>query len=80
MKGVIITDDVPIDKFYLPKPNGNGIDYHHMSYLYPQNTHLHLYYENELVKKLSVENLKRALDGDFYPYWRDDYLDLVLEF
>jgi hypothetical protein len=80
VKGVIIVPDVPIDRFYLPKPNCNNTAFVHMDYLYPQNVHLHVHDENELVKKLSVENLKRALDGELYPYWQENFLDIVLEF
>jgi len=80
VKSVIITDKPKVGRLYLPKPNGNYNDFIGISYLYPQNVHLHLDGENQLVKQLSVENLKRALNGDLYPYWREDYLDLILEF
>lgn len=80
VKGIIITDKPSIDKLYLPKPNGNINDFGGMSYLYPQNVHLYVNGENELVKCLSAENLLRALNGEIYPYWREDYLDLILEF
>lgn len=79
IKSVIITDGPKIDRFYLPKPNSNHSDLIHMDYPYPQNVHLYPNGENELVKQLSVDNLKKALEGEIYPYWKEDYLDLILE-
>jgi hypothetical protein len=79
VKGIIITDGPQVDRFYLPKPNCNNTDYRHMDYLFPQNVHLHPYYENELVKRLTLKNLSKAINGEIYPYWSDDFLDIVLE-
>lgn len=48
-------------------------------WLYPQNCHLHQEGDGPLVKRLSVDNMKRAMDGELYPYWRADYAELVEE-
>jgi hypothetical protein len=49
------------------------------NWLYPQAVHLHQDGENELVKMFSKENLKKALNGDIYPFWKDDFLNLINE-
>ena len=48
-------------------------------WLYHQNVHLHQFEEGPLVKRVTVENLKRAVDGDLYPHWRTDYGELIFE-
>ena len=49
------------------------------NWLYPQAVHLHQDGQNELVKMFSKENLKKALNGDIYPFWKDDFLNLINE-
>jgi hypothetical protein len=49
------------------------------NWLYPQAVHLHQDGENELVKLFNSENLKKALNGDIYPFWKNDYLNLINE-
>lgn len=82
MKGIIIVDGsngLKVEMLYLPRPNDSekmlGSDF-----LYPQHVHLYMNDENELVPRFDVENLERAMGGDVYPYWSDEYLDLILEF
>jgi hypothetical protein len=48
-----------------------------MNWLYPQNVHLHQNGENEVVKKLSVFNIKKAFNGEIYPFWSHKFLDLI---
>jgi hypothetical protein len=31
------------------------------------------------VRQFSAANLERAFNGELYPYWSEDYLDLVEE-
>jgi hypothetical protein len=50
------------------------------NWLYPQAVHLHQDGENELVKQFNEKNLKKALEGEIYPFWKDDYLNLINEF
>lgn len=79
IKSVIVIDDIlglKTDMLYLPREFDSdlmpGTDY-----LYPQNVHLYMNDENELVKQFTLDNLERAIGGDLYPYWSDDYLDII---
>lgn len=81
IKSIIIVDDhlgMKPDMLYLPRSIDSdmmpGIDY-----LYPQNVHLFVNGENRLVKKFNVSNLIRAISGELYPYWSEDYLNLYEE-
>lgn len=49
------------------------------NWLYPQAVYLHQDGENQLVKQFNYLNLKRALNGDIYPFWNDKYLSLIHE-
>lgn len=46
-------------------------------WLYPQAVHLHQDGENLLVPRFSEQNLKKAINGEIYPFWTDEYLDLI---
>jgi len=48
--------------------------------LYPQAVHLHQDGENHLVKKFSIINLEKAINGEVYPFWNDKYLNLINDF
>ena len=76
IKSVIIVVEPKVDELYLPKPTTKPLS---SGYLYPQNVHFHLNGKNELTEEFNVENLKRALNGEIYPYWTDQYLDLIFE-
>jgi hypothetical protein len=79
IKSIILANQPNAEEFYLPcLTNGNGIK--ELAWMYPQNIHLHLDGENELVPKFSLENLNKALAGKIYPYWKEDYLPLVFEY
>jgi len=79
VKSIILANVPDVNLFYLPcLATNNGI--RELSWMYPQNVHLHLDDENELVKKFSYDNLLKALAGEIYPYWREDYLPLVFEY
>jgi hypothetical protein len=75
IKSIIVINLPPIEQVYLPllvDMPAVSIDW-----LYPQNVHLHQDGEHELVKRFSYENLQRALNGELYPFWSDEYLDLI---
>lgn len=55
------------------------IDQVESEWFYPQNVLLHQEGEGPQVKRFSRLNLERALGGDVYPYWSDNYLDLIYE-
>jgi len=79
VKSIILANVPDVNLFYLPcLVTGNEIQ--ELSWMYPQNVHLHLDGENELVPKFSLENLSKALAGKIYPYWKEDYLPLVFEY
>jgi hypothetical protein len=48
-------------------------------WLYPQSTILHQDEDGPFVRQFSAANLERAFNGELYPYWSEDYLDLVEE-
>lgn len=48
-------------------------------WLYPQNVHLHQEDESLLVRRFTLKNLERAINGELYPFWSDQYLPLIWE-
>lgn len=48
-------------------------------WLYPQNVHLHQEDDAPLVRRFSRLNLERALHGELYPFWSDQWLPLIHE-
>lgn len=75
LKSVIIVNVPDVKDLYLPVIQECSAE--DMNWLYPQNVHLHQNGENELVKKLSVVNIKKAFDGEIYPFWSHQFLDLI---
>lgn len=77
IKSIILVNVPHPADFYLPILKNVAI--YDLNWLYPQNVHLHEYGENELVKKINLDNIFRAINGDIYPFWKDDYLHLIKE-
>lgn len=78
LKSIIVVN-VPSPKdLYLPVINDYGAS--DTNWLYPQNVHLFQNGENELVPSLSEDNLKKAIQGEIYPFWSKKYLDLLFDF
>lgn len=75
LKSVIVVNVPDVKDLYLPVIQECSAE--DMNWLYPQNVHLHQNGENELVKKLSAANIKKAFDGEIYPFWSHKYLDLI---
>lgn len=48
-------------------------------WLYPQNVHLHQDNAGPLVPRFSPDSLRSAFGGDVYPYFKNDWLDLIHE-
>jgi hypothetical protein len=46
---------------------------------YPQNVHLHQEGESPLVPKFTRYSLEAAFSGDVYPFWQDDWLEMIHE-
>lgn len=60
-------------------PTLKAIDQVEMEWFYPQNVHLHQDGEGKQVKRFTLDNLNRALNGEVYPYWSDEFLGLIHE-
>jgi hypothetical protein len=46
-------------------------------WLYPQSVLLHQEGRGRFVEQLTCDNLDRAINGEIYPYWSDEFLDLI---
>jgi hypothetical protein len=75
LKSIIVVNVPDVKDLYLPVIQECSME--DMNWLYPQNVHLHQNGENELVKKLSVFNIKKAFNGEIYPFWSHKFLDLI---
>lgn len=84
-KIICIINNPKIEECYLPilvnemPPNSPPYDIFDKIWLYPQAVHLHQDGENDLVPTFSELNLKRAINGEVYPFWDDKYLNLILD-
>lgn len=47
------------------------------NWMYPQNVHLHQEGDSVLVPKVSADAFEAAFSGDVYPFWLDDWLELI---
>lgn len=73
LKSIVIIND-PHKLIYLPKIK--ECDLPNSEWLYPQNVHLNRSGETELIPEFNYQNLVNAFNGNIYPYWKDDYLDI----
>ncbi len=76
LKSIIIINN-PDNNIYLPKIK--ECDIPNSEWLYPQNVHINTMGENPLVPKFSIDNLKKAFEGEIYPYFSHEYLDLYFD-
>lgn len=76
IKSIIIIN-IPIKASDVVLPVLKDITVPDMNWLYPQNIHLHQDDQSELVPRFSLDNLKKAFNGEIYPFWKEDYLDLI---
>jgi len=76
IKSIIILSYPSSKDIYLPRLADVSIP--NSEWLYPQNVHLSVDYQNELVKNFSISNLKKALEGNLYPYFSYKFLDIKL--
>lgn len=72
LKSVIILNNKDSGKIYLPKIAEADIP--ESEWLYPQNIHLSLAEDNQLIEKFTTANLRRALEGKLYPYFTYDFI------
>lgn len=75
---IVLINFPDASKICLPKFKDLGLT--ELDWLYPQNIHLHQDGEGEFVKKSTLQNIEKAFAGDLYPYFRDDYLDLIFNY
>ena len=73
-KSIIIINFPSAKHIYLPCLK--EIRLQEISWLYPQNVHLHQDDEGELVKFLDYDNIERAFNGELYPFFLETYLTL----
>jgi hypothetical protein len=76
IKSIIIIN-LP-ESYELVLPRLKDIDVKDSNWLYPQNVHLHQDNETDLVPMFSSENLLKAINGDIYPFWSNEYLSLTI--
>lgn len=77
LKCITVLNFPSAEKIYLPRLV--DLQLPELDWLYPQNVHLHEDDDGELVKFLSYENLERAFDGEIYPFWKEDYINMYPE-
>lgn len=78
IKSIIIVN-IPVNSYDIVLPVLKDIKVPDMNWLYPQNVHLHQDNGTEMVPLFSYENLKKAINGEIYPFWSDQYLDLIYD-
>lgn len=78
IKSIIIVN-IPITSRDIILPVLKDIRIPDMNWLYPQNVHLHQDDETEMVPAFNYKNIQKALNGDVYPFWSEEYLDLIYD-
>jgi hypothetical protein len=76
-KSIVIINFPSAKTLYLPALKELNIP--DQDWLYPQNVHLHQDNEGELVKQFTYENIEKAFNGEIYPFWSNDFLNLILD-
>jgi hypothetical protein len=75
LKSIVIINFPKANELYLPALK--DVDIPDLSWLYPQNIHLHEDDEGDLVPKFSYDNINRAINGEIYPFFSTKFLDLI---
>ena len=75
IKSIIIVNIPESEDLVLPRLKDLKIS--DANWLYPQNVHLHQDNSTTLVPRLSKDNILKAINGEIYPFWSNDYLDLI---
>lgn len=60
-------------------PTVKDVDVVESEWFYPQSVILHQDGSADFAPQLTLENLERAFDGEIYPYWSNDYLELIFQ-
>jgi hypothetical protein len=74
IKSVVIIND---PKMLICLPKIKECELPNSEWLYPQNVHLNKNGETELIPKFSEKNILNAINGTIYPYWSEEYLNLI---
>jgi hypothetical protein len=77
LKCVVIVNFPDATKIFLPTLKATGQV--ESEWFYSQHVHLHQDGEGPLVKQATTDNLKRAFNGELYPFWNDKYGALIHE-
>ncbi|MAF24959.1 hypothetical protein CL634_05225 [bacterium] len=77
LKCITILNFPSAHQIYLPRLA--DLDLPDIDWLYPQNVHLHEDDDAELVQYLTYSNLEKAFNGEIYPFWEEDYINLFFE-
>ncbi len=77
LKCVVIVNYPEAKRIVLPTLRYTGTP--EEEWYYPQNVHLHQESGSPLVPHLSRESLEAAFSGDVYPFWQDDWLEMIHE-
>ena len=73
-KSIIIINFPSAKHLYLPCLS--EINLPDVDWLYPQNVHLHEDDDGELVKFLTYKNIEKAFNGELYPFFAEEYLNI----
>jgi len=77
LRGIVIINFPKPQKIFLPTVVSCGqIE---EEWFPPQHVFLHQDGEGPLVKRSTFDNIKRAFNGEIYPFWNDKYLGLIHE-
>lgn len=74
-KCVVLVNFPAAHKIFLP----TLVDFNQVEseWFYPQNVHLHQEAAGPLVPLVSADNIRRAINGEVYPFWSDNWLHLI---
>ena len=76
IKSIIIVN-IPTNANEIVLPSLKDIPCPDLNWLYPQNVHLHQDNESPIVPIFNLNNLQKALNGEIYPFWSNEYLELI---
>jgi hypothetical protein len=76
IKSIIILN-IPTNPLDVVLPVLKDIKVPDMNWLYPQNVHLHQDGASDIVPLFNYKNILKALNGEIYPFWSENYLDLI---
>jgi predicted nucleic acid-binding protein len=76
IKSIILTNFPNPEEFILPILKDTDIV--NLDWMFPFNVHFSMDSDGPLVKFFTYENLIKAINGEVYPFWSDEFLKLEL--